>query len=87
MLPAIAACHWSTVIGEVRIILLACGGTHESLATMVGPFLPFYAQAKENARTATPFWEIPLGAVSFAALLGARRYPLDGVSENAGAEE
>lgn len=32
-------------------------------------------------------WEIPLGVASFAALIATRRYLLNGVSKDAGAEE
>jgi hypothetical protein len=43
--------------------------------------------ARRMLEPQTAFWEIPLGVAAFAALMATRRYLMDLVPEDAGAEE
>ena len=43
--------------------------------------------ARRMLEPQTPFWEVPLGVASFAALMATRRYLMNGVPEDAGAED
>jgi hypothetical protein len=42
--------------------------------------------ARRMLEPQTPFWEVPLGVAAFAALMATRRYLMNGVPEDAGAE-
>jgi len=43
--------------------------------------------ARRMLEPQTAFWEVPLGVAAFAALMATRRYLMNGVPEDAGAEE
>lgn len=77
-------------IGQ-RILLITIGLelvrtliSHE-LASLVN--LLSFVIARRMLEPQTPFWEVPLGVAAFAALMATRRYLMNGVSEDAGAEE
>ncbi len=58
--------------------------SHE-LASLVN--LMSFVIARRMLEPLTPFWEIPLGVAAFAALMGTRRYLLNGEAQDAGVEE
>jgi hypothetical protein len=77
-------------IGQ-RVLLITIGMeivrtliSHE-LSSLVN--LMSFVIARRMLEPQTAFWEIPLGVAAFAALMATRRYLMNGVAEDAGAEE
>ncbi len=77
-------------IGQ-RVLLITIGLelvrtliSHE-LASLVN--LLSFVIARRMLESQTAFWEVPLGVAAFAALMATRRYLMNGVSQDADAEE
>jgi len=76
-------------IGQ-RVLLITIGLelvrtliSHE-LSSLVN--LLSFVIARRMLEPQTPFWEVPLGVAAFAALIATRRYLMNGVPEDPGAE-